>query len=36
MVNFYVKQIQMGKMTIEQVPQKYRDKVREVLDADSA
>ena len=27
MVKFYVLQIKMGKMTIEQVPSKYRDAV---------
>jgi len=30
-VNFYVKRISAGKMTIEQVPARWRDEVREAL-----
>lgn len=31
MVNFYVKRIKAGKMTLEQVPRLWRDKVEEAL-----
>lgn len=31
MVNFYVKRIKAGKMTLEQVPKLWRDKVEEAL-----
>ena len=31
MIKFYVTQIKLGKMTIEQVPAKYREKVAEAL-----
>lgn len=30
-VKFYVLQIKMGKITIDDVPEKYRDEVREAL-----
>lgn len=32
MVNFYVKRIRAGKMTIEEVPEKWREAVREALE----
>ena len=32
MVNFYVKRIRAGKMTIDEVPEKWREQVREVLE----
>lgn len=32
MVKFYVKRIKAGKMTIEQVPEHWREQVREALD----
>ena len=32
MIKFYVVQIRMGKMTIEQVPKKYRAAVQKALD----
>ena len=31
MVNFYVKRIRAGKMTLEQVPELWRSKVEEAL-----
>lgn len=31
MINFYVKRIRAGKMTIEQVPELWRDAVIEAL-----
>jgi hypothetical protein len=31
MVKLYVKKIKAGKMTIDQVPEKWRDAVREAL-----
>ena len=31
MVNFYVKRIRAGKMTLEQVPEKWREAVRQAL-----
>ena len=31
MVNFYVKRIRGGKMTIDQVPERWREDVREAL-----
>lgn len=31
MVNFYVKRIRAGKMTIDEVPEKWREAVREAL-----
>ena len=31
MVNFYVKRIKEGKMTIDEVPEKWREAVREVI-----
>ncbi len=34
MVRFYYLQIKMGKITIDDVPEKYRDKVQEMLDND--
>ena len=33
MINFYVKRIRSGKMTIDQVPEKWREAVREALEA---
>ena len=32
MVQFYVKRIQAGKMTLEEVPLRWRDAVAEALD----
>lgn len=31
MVNFYVRRIKAGKMTLEEVPEKWREAVREAL-----
>lgn len=31
MVQFYLKLVQAGKLDIEQVPVKYREKVRELM-----
>lgn len=31
MIKFYVTQIKLGKMTLDDVPAKYRDKVAEAL-----
>lgn len=31
MVNFYVHRIQSGKITLDEVPEKWRDKVEEKL-----
>lgn len=31
MVNFYVKRIRAGKMTVDEVPEKWREAVREAL-----
>lgn len=32
MVNWYVKRIQNGKMTLEQVPERWREAVRKALE----
>lgn len=32
MVNFYVDRIRKGKMTLEQVPMKWREAVRQALE----
>ena len=32
MVNFYVKRIRKGLMTIEDVPERWREQVREALE----
>ena len=32
MVNFYVKRIRAGKMTLDQVPELWREAVREALE----
>ncbi len=32
MVNLYVKLIKMGRMTIDEVPELWREKVREALE----
>lgn len=32
MVQFYVKRIRAGKMTLDQVPEKWREAVREALE----
>lgn len=32
MINFYVQRIKQGKMTLEEVPQKWREAVRERLE----
>lgn len=34
MVDFYFKLVKAGKMTIDDVPAKYREKVRERINAD--
>ncbi len=34
MAKFYYLQVKMGKITIDDVPEKYRDKVQEMLDND--
>lgn len=31
MVNFYVRRIRQGKMTLEEVPERWREAVREAL-----
>lgn len=36
MVNFYVKRIRAGKMTLEQVPEHWRESVREALEEEGA
>ena len=36
MVNFYVARILAGKMTLEQVPVRWREAVREALEGDGA
>ncbi len=33
MVNFYVVQIKLGNMSIEDVPKKYKEKVKELLES---
>lgn len=33
MIKFFAYRVRMGKMTIDQVPAKYRDEVREYLEA---
>lgn len=35
MVEYYYKLVKAGKMTIDQVPAKYREKVRDRINADS-
>lgn len=32
MVNFYVKKIKAGKMTVDEVPAKWREEVRKALE----
>ena len=32
MVNFYVKRIRAGKMTLEEVPDRWREAVRQALE----
>lgn len=34
MVKFYYLQVKMGKITIDDVPERYRDKVKKMLDND--
>lgn len=34
MVNFYVRQIKAGKMTLEQVPARWYEQVKEKLEED--
>lgn len=36
MVNFYVARILAGKMTLEQVPKRWREAVREALEGEGA
>jgi len=36
MVKFYVLQIKMGKMTLDEVPERYREAVRKALEEDTA
>lgn len=33
MIKFFAYRVRMGKMTIDQVPEKYRDEVRKYLEA---
>mgnify|MGYP004700274601 CR=1 FL=1 len=33
MINFYVIQVRLGKITINQVPKKLRDEVKKVLES---
>lgn len=33
MINYFAMQVELGWITIEQVPRKYRQKVRELLEA---
>ena len=33
MVNFLVVQVRLGRITIEQVPEQYREQVRELLNS---
>ena len=33
MINYFAMQIEFGWITLEQVPKKYRDKVRELVEA---
>lgn len=35
MVKFYVMRIKMGKMTLEEVPARWRELVREALEGDN-
>lgn len=35
MVKFYVLQIKMGKMTLDEVPERYREEVRKELEKDT-
>lgn len=32
MVNIYVRKIRAGQMTIDEVPERWRDKVREIIE----
>ena len=32
MINFYVRRIKAGKMTLEEVPERWREAVREALE----
>lgn len=32
MVNIYVRKIRSGQMTIDEVPERWRDKVREIIE----
>lgn len=34
MVKFYYLQVKMGKIAIDDVPERYRDKVKEMLEND--
>lgn len=34
MVNFYIRRIKTGKMTLEEVPEKWKDMVEEKLNCD--
>ena len=36
MVNFYVRRIREGKMTLDQVPERWREAVREALGEDES
>lgn len=35
MVKFYVMRIRMGKMTLEEVPERWREAVRQALEGDN-
>lgn len=34
MVNIYVRKIRAGQMTIDDVPERWRDKVREIIEGE--
>lgn len=34
MVNIYVRKIRAGQMTIDEVPERWRDKVREIIEGE--
>ena len=34
MVNIYVRKIRSGQMTIDDVPERWRDKVREIIEGE--
>jgi hypothetical protein len=34
MVNIYVRKIRAGQMTIDEVPERWRDKVKEIIEGE--